>query len=316
MSERDLNNTVTPNPKLAIDYCGIKMKNPIIAASGTFGNGPEYAGYLDLSNEVGAISVKGLTPKGRHGNPGTRIAETPSGVLNCIGLENPGAEHFVREILPDLKKYDVPLLANMSAGTIDEFAWMAETLSVDGIAGLEVNVSCPNVECEGMAFGVDPKVVEAVTKAVRKVTDKPVIVKLSPNVTDIVEIAKAVEAGGGNGVSLINTLLGMAIDIYHRKPVLGNTYGGLSGPAVKPVALRMVHQVYKGVTIPIIGLGGIMTGTDAIEFMMAGAQAVQVGTATMVDPTAISHIARKMSEYVEQHNLNSITDIVGAVHQA
>ena len=196
MSERDLNNTVTPNPKLAIDYCGIKMKNPIIAASGTFGNGPEYAGYLDLSNEVGAISVKGLTPKGRHGNPGPRIAETPSGVLNCIGLENPGAEHFVTDILPELKKYDVPLLANMSAGTVEEFAWMAETLSVDGIAGLEVNVSCPNVESEGMAFGVDPKVVEQVTKAVRKVTDKPVIVKLSPNVTDIVEIAKAVEAGG------------------------------------------------------------------------------------------------------------------------
>ena len=376
MSERDLNNTVKPNPKLAINYCGIKMKNPIIAASGTFGNGPEYAGYLDLSNEVGAISVKGLTPKGRHGNPGTRIAETPSGVLNCIGLENPGAEHFVTHILPDLKKYDVPLLANMSAGTIDEFAWMAETLSVDGIAGLEVNVSCPNVECEGMAFGVDPKVVEQVTKAVRKVSDKPIIVKLSPNVTDIVEIAKAVEAGlevnvscpnvecegmafgvdpkvveqvtkavrkvsdkpiivklspnvtdiveiakaveagGGNGVSLINTLLGMAIDIHRRKPLLGNTYGGLSGPAVKPVALRMVHQVYKGVNIPIIGLGGIMTGTDAIEFMMAGAQAVQVGTATMVDPTAISRIAREMSDYVEQYNLNSITDIVGAVHQA
>ncbi|MDU2209641.1 MAG: dihydroorotate dehydrogenase [Veillonella sp.] len=269
MRERDLNNTVTPNPKLAIDYCGIKMKNPIIAASGTFGNGPEYAGYLDLSNEVGAISVKGLTPKGRHGNPGPRIAETPSGVLNCIGLENPGAEHFVTDILPELKKYDVPLLANMSAGTVEEFAW----------------------------------------------TDKPVIVKLSPNVTDIVEIAKAVEAGGGNGVSLINTLLGMAIDIHRRKPLLGNVYGGLSGPAVKPVALRMVHQVYKGVTIPIIGLGGIMSGTDAIEFMMAGAQAVQVGTATMVDPTAISRIAREMGDYVEQYNLNSITDIVGAVHQ-
>ena len=192
---------------------------------------------------------------------------------------------------------------------------MAETLSVDGIAGLEVNVSCPNVACEGMAFGVDPKVVEQVTKAVRKVTDKPVIVKLSPNVTDIVEIAKAVEAGGGNGVSLINTLLGMAIDIHRRKPLLGNIYGGLSGPAVKPVALRMVHQVYKSVNIPIIGLGGIMSGTDAIEFMMAGAQAVQVGTATMVDPTSISRIAREMGDYVEQYNLNSITDIVGAVHQ-
>lgn len=315
MSERDLNNTVTPNPKLAVNYCGIAMKNPIIAASGTFGNGPEYAGYLDLSNEVGAISIKGLTPKGRHGNPGPRIAETPSGVLNCIGLENPGAEYFVEHILPDLKTYDVPLLANVSAGSVSEFAWMAETLSVDGIAGIEVNVSCPNVECEGMAFGVNPQVVEEVTKAVRKVTDKPVIVKLSPNVTDIVEIAKAVEAGGGNGVSLINTLLGMAIDIYRRKPLLGNTYGGLSGPAIKPVALRMVHQVYKGVSIPIIGLGGIMTGTDAIEFMMAGASAVQVGTATMVNPNAISHIAKQMSDYVEQYDLTSINDIVGAVHQ-
>ena len=203
----------------------------------------------------------------------------------------------------------------MSAGTVEEFAWMAETLSVDGIAGLEVNVSCPNVACEGMAFGIDPKVVEQVTKAVRKVTDKPVIVKLSPNVTDIVEIAKAVEAGGGDGVSLINTILGMAIDIHRRKPVLGNIYGGLSGPAVKPVALRMVHQVYKGVNIPIMGLGGIMTGTDAVEFMMAGAQAVQVGVATMVDPTTISRIAREMGDYVEQYNLNSITDIVGAVHQ-
>ncbi|MDY5481969.1 MAG: dihydroorotate dehydrogenase [Veillonella caviae] len=315
MSERDLNNTVTPNPKLAIDYCGIKMKNPIIAASGTFGNGPEYAGYLDLSNEVGAISVKGLTLKGRHGNPGPRIAETPSGVLNCIGLENPGAEYFVEYILPDLKKYDVPLLVNVSAGSVVEFAWMAETLSVDGIAGIEVNVSCPNVECEGMAFGVDPKVVEDVTKAVRKVTNKPVIVKLSPNVTDIVEIAKAVEAGGGDGVSLINTLLGMAIDIHRRKPLLGNIYGGLSGPAVKPVALRMVHQVYKAVNIPIIGLGGIMSGTDAIEFMMAGASAVQVGTATMVDPEAIRYIGRQMAGYVEQYNLESINDIVGAVHQ-
>lgn len=316
MSERDLNNTVTPNPKLAIDYCGIKMKNPIIAASGTFGNGPEYAGYLDLSNEVGAISVKGLTPKGRHGNRGTRIAETPSGVLNCIGLENPGAEYFVTDILPDLKKYDVPLLANMSAAPLKNLrGWLRLYLQMV----LQVQKSTYLVQMQSVkvwAFGVDPKVVEQVTKAVRKVTDKPVIVKLSPNVTDIVEIAKAVEAGGGDGVSLINTILGMAIDIHRRQPVLGNIYGGLSGPAVKPVALRMVHQVYKGVNIPIMGLGGIMTGTDAIEFMMAGAQAVQVGVATMVDPTAISRIAREMSEYVEQYNLNSISDIVGAVHQA
>ena len=313
MSERDLQNTVAPNPKLAVDFCGIKMKNPIIAASGTFGNGPEYAGYLDLTNQVGAISVKGLTPKGRPGNYGTRIAETPSGVLNCIGLENPGAEHFVEHVLPTLTKYDVPLLANMSAGTIDEFAWMAETLSVPGMSGLEVNVSCPNVECEGMAFGMDPKVVEQVTKAVRKVTKLPVIVKLSPNVTDIAEIAKAVEAGGGDGVSLINTLLGMAINVHTRKPVLGNTYGGLSGPAVKPVALRMVYQVAKAVNIPIIGLGGIMTGTDAIEFMLAGASCVQVGTATMVDPTAIGRIASEMGEYVDQYNYASVSDVVGGL---
>ncbi len=311
MSEKDLNHTRECNPKLAVNFCGIPMKNPIIAASGTFGNGPEYAGFLDLSNEVGAISVKGLTPKGRHGNKGTRIAETPSGVLNCIGLENPGAEHFVSDVLPTLAKYDVPLLANMSASTVEEFAWMAEILSVPGISGLEVNVSCPNVECEGMAFGVNPKVVEEVTKAVRKETNLPVIVKLSPNVTDIVEIAKAVEAGGGDGVSLINTLLGMAINIHTRKPVLGNTYGGLSGPAVKPVALRMVNQVANAVNIPIIGLGGIMTGTDAIEFMLAGASCVQVGTATMVDPTAIGRIANEMGVYVDQYKLDSINDIVG-----
>ena len=213
--------------------------------------------------------------------------------------------------MPTLTKYDVPLLANMSAGTIDEFAWMAETLSVPGMSGLEVNVSCPNVECEGMAFGVDPKVVEQVTKAVRKVTKLPVIVKLSPNVTDIAEIAKAVEAGGGDGVSLINTLLGMAINVHTRKPVLGNTYGGLSGPAVKPVALRMVYQVAKAVNIPIIGLGGIMTGTDAIEFMLAGASCVQVGTATMVDPTAIGRIADQMTTYLDQYKYESVNDVVG-----
>ena len=313
MSEKDLNNTVKPSERLAVDFCGIKMKNPIVAASGTFGNGPEYAGYLDLSNEVGAISVKGLTPKGRNGNKGTRIAETPSGVLNCIGLENPGAEYFVEHILPDLKKYDVPLLANMSAGSVDEFAWMAETLSVDGIAGLEVNVSCPNVECEGMAFGVDPKVVEAVTKAVRAKTDKPVIIKLSPNVTDIAEIARACEAGGADGVSLINTLLGMAIEARTRRPILGNLYGGLSGPAVKPVALRMVHQVSQAVNIPIMGLGGIMTGTDAAEFMLAGADVVQVGVATMVDPTAIGRIARELDAYCQEQGVANVSELTGAL---
>ncbi len=313
MVERDLNHTVQAIDRLAIDYCGIKMKNPIIAASGTFGNGPEYAPYLDLSNEVGAISVKGLTPKGRNGNKGTRIAETPSGLLNSIGLENPGAEYFVAHILPDLQKYDVPLLANMSAGSVDEFAWMAETLTVDGIAGLEVNVSCPNVECEGMAFGVDPKVVERVTKAVRAKTNKPIIIKLSPNVTDIAEIARACEAGGADGISLINTLLGMAIDPRTRRPILGNIYGGFSGPAVKPVALRMVHQVSKAVKIPIIGLGGIMTGSDAAEFMLAGASAVQVGTATMIDPRAIGRIARELDCYCQEQGFESVSQLTGAL---
>ncbi len=235
--------------------------------------------------------------------------------VNAIGLQNPGIDTFVSRDIPFLKKYDTKIIVNVCGKSAKDYCEVVERLGNEPVDMLEINVSCPNVECEGMAFGIDPKVVEQVTKAVRKVTDKPVIVKLSPNVTDIVEIAKAVEAGGGDGVSLINTILGMAIDIHRRKPVLGNIYGGLSGPAVKPVALRMVHQVYKGVNIPIMGLGGIMTGTDAIEFMMAGAQAVQVGVATMVDPTAISRIAREMGDYVEQYNLNSITDIVGAVHQ-
>ncbi|MCF0119144.1 MAG: dihydroorotate dehydrogenase, partial [Limosilactobacillus mucosae] len=257
--------------------------------------------------------VKCLTPKGRKGNAGTRIAETSSGVLNCIGLENPGAEHFVSDILPGLTKYDVPLLANMSAGSVEEFAWMAETLSVEGISGLEVNVSCPNVKNEGLAFGVDPHVVEEVTKAVRAKTKLPIIIKLSPNVTDIAEIARACEAGGANGVSLINTLLGMAIDARTRRPILGNIYGGLSGPAVKPVALRMVHQVSKAVTIPIIGLGGIMTGTDAAEFMLAGASAVQVGTATMVDPRSIGRIARELDAYCESQGIQNVSELTGAL---
>lgn len=313
MSERDLNHTVEPMPRLAVDFCGIPMKNPIVAASGTFGNGPEYAGYLDLSNEVGAISVKGLTPQGRSGNAGVRIAETPSGILNSIGLENPGAEYFVEHILPDLKRFDVPIFANMSAGSVEEFAWMAETLSVEGISALEVNVSCPNVKNEGLAFGVDPKVVEEVTKAVRAKSHLPIIIKLSPNVTDIVAIAKACQAGGADGVSLINTLLGMAIDARSRRPVLGNVYGGLSGPAVKPVALRMVHQVAQAVDLPIIGLGGIMTGIDAAEFMLAGATAVQVGTATMVDPRSIGRIARELDAYCQSQALDRVSDLTGAL---
>ena len=303
----------TVDPKLAVEFCGISMKNPIVAASGTFGFGLEYDGYLDLNTEVGAISVKGLTPTARPGNAGVRIAETPSGVLNCIGLENPGAEAFVADILPNLKQYDVPIFANISGNTLEEYEYMAKTLTVEGIAALEVNISCPNVKCGGMAFGVQAESAAAVCKAVKGHTDLPVIMKLSPNVTDIVEIARAVEAAGADGISMINTLLGMSVDLRTRKPLLGNIYGGLSGPAVKPVALRLTHQVAQAIEIPIMGGGGIMTGEDALEFMLVGADIVSVGTATMVDPRAIGIIASEMSAYCESQHIDHVSNLVGGI---
>ena len=303
----------TVDPKLAVEFCGISMKNPIVAASGTFGFGLEYDGYLDLDTEVGAISVKGLTPTTRPGNAGVRIAETPSGVLNCIGLENPGAEAFVADILPNLKQYDVPIFANISGNTLEEYEYMAKTLTVEGVAALEVNISCPNVKCGGMAFGVQADSAAAVCKAVKGHTDLPVIMKLSPNVTDIVEIARAVETAGADGISMINTLLGMSVDLRTRKPLLGNIYGGLSGPAVKPVALRLTHQVAQAIEIPIMGGGGIMTGEDALEFMLVGADIVSVGTATMVDPRAIGIIASEMSAYCESQHIEHVSNLVGGI---
>ena len=303
----------TVDPRLAVEFCGISMKNPIVAASGTFGFGLEYDGYLDLNTEVGAISVKGLTPTARPGNAGVRIAETPSGVLNCIGLENPGAEAFVADILPTLAQYDVPIFANISGNTLEEYEFMAKTLTVEGVAALEVNISCPNVKCGGMAFGVQAESAAAVCKAVKSHTDLPVIMKLSPNVTDIVEIARAVEAAGADGISMINTLLGMSVDLRTRKPLLGNIYGGLSGPAVKPVALRLTHQVAKAIDIPIMGGGGIMTGEDALEFMVVGADIVSVGTATMVDPRAIGIIASEMSAYCESQHIDHVSQLVGSI---
>lgn len=296
--------------RLAVEFCGIKMKNPIVAASGTFGFGMEYDGYVDLSTQVGAISVKGLTPEPRVGNKGTRIAETPSGVLNCIGLENPGAETFVREILPELAQYDVPILANISGSCVEDYGYMAQTLSVSGVAGLEVNISCPNVKNGCMAFGVMADSAAAVCRMVKENTDLPVIMKLSPNVTNIVEIAQAVEAAGADGISMINTLLGMAVDLRTRRPVLGNIYGGLSGPAVKPVALRLVHQVAQAVDLPIMGMGGIMTGTDALEFMLVGSDIVSVGTASMVDPRAIAMIAKEMDAYLVANQIAHVSDLV------
>lgn len=295
---------------LAVTVAGIHMKTPVIAASGTFGFGLEYKDFIDL-NEIGAIAVKGLTLEARSGNQGRRIAETPSGMLNSIGLENPGVDAFLATILPQLKQYDVPVIANISGNTVEEYALMAKKLTVAGVAGLEVNISCPNVKNGCLAFGVDPESAALVTRAVKNNTSLPVIVKLSPNVTDIVTVAKAVEAAGADAVSLINTLLGMAIDIHSWRPVLGNVVGGLSGPAVKPVALRMVWQVAKAVTVPVIGMGGIMTAEDALEFMVAGAAAVSVGTASLVNPRAAADIAQGMQEYLQKKNLQHINDIVG-----
>lgn len=298
---------------LAVDFCGIPLPTPIIAASGTFGFGTEYEDYVDL-NRIGGIALKGLTREPRAGNSGVRIAETAGGILNCIGLENPGVDVFVEHILPELRaRTSAPLIANISGNTVDDYAYMAQRLNVDGIAALEVNISCPNVRNGCLAFGVDADAAAAVTHAVKAHAAQPVIVKLSPNVTDITVIAQAVEAAGADAVSLINTLLGMAIDTERRVPLLGNVTGGLSGPCVKPIALRLVWQVAQTVRIPICGMGGIMTGTDAIEFMMAGADCVSVGTATIVDPTSVERIAGEMAQWCAAHGVNDIREIVGTL---
>lgn len=288
------------------------MKTPVMGASGTFGFGVEYSDFLDLS-EIGAVISKGITPLPRAGNPGVRVAETPSGMLNCIGLENPGLDVFKRDILPKTRHMGAPLIVNISAGSAEEYGRLAEALDVDGVAGLEVNISCPNVKEGGIVFGTDPRAAAAVTEQVRTHTKKPVIVKLSPNVTDITVMAKAVEAAGADAVSLINTLTGMVIDIHSRRPLLGNITGGLSGPAVKPIALRMVWQTAKAVQIPVLGLGGIACWQDAIEFMLAGASAVAVGAYNFVNPRAVQEIAEGMAQYCEEKGIRHITDIVGAL---
>ena len=297
---------------MTVEFCGIKMKSPIIAASGTFGYGIEYKDYMDL-NQVGAISVKGLGLTPWTGNKGVRIAETASGVLNCIGLENPGVEKFLSYYLPRLKSYDVPIIANMVGRNVEEYGKTAKALTVPGVSALEVNISCPTVTNGGMAFGTDPKVAAQVTAEVKRNTTLPVIVKLSPNVTDITAVARAVEEAGADAISLINTLMGMAIDARTRRPVLGNVTGGLSGPAIKPVALRMVWQVRKAVHIPICGMGGIMTGTDAAEFMIAGADTVQVGTATLASPNAIPRITGELRKWCEANQVEDVNSIVNTL---
>lgn len=298
---------------LSVEIAGLKLHTPVIAASGTFGFGGQFLPYMDL-NKLGGISAKGLTLAPRQGNPAPRIAEIPGGILNSVGLQNPGVEAFIQDEIPWLKEYNTAIIANIAGNTVEDYCRMAERLNeVPEVAALEVNVSCPNVKHGGAAFGTIPSLVEEVTREVKKRYDKTVIIKLTPNVTSIAETAKAAEAGGADSVSLINTLLGMAIDIRTRRPILKNNTGGLSGPCVKPVAVRMVSDVYHAVNIPIIGMGGIMTGEDAIEFFLAGASAVMVGTANLVNPDACVHITDEIEAYLKQYGYNSVKEIVGTL---
>lgn len=298
-----------------VTLSGIELSNPIIPASGTFGFGYEFAELYDI-NMLGTFSFKGTTKDARFGNPTPRIAETPSGMLNSVGLQNPGVDKVISEELPKLKKcFNKKVMANVSGFSVEDYAYTCEKLdSEEQIGWFEVNISCPNVHGGGLAFGTSAKNAEEVTKAVKKVTKKPVYIKLSPNVTDITEIAKACEAAGADGVSLINTLLGMRIDLKTKKPILANKMGGFSGAAIKPVALRMVYQVYDAVKIPIIGMGGITTAEDVIEMMLAGATAVQVGAANLIEPYACKNIIEDLPRVMEKYRINSLEEIIGGAH--
>ena len=302
------------NPDLTVKISSLTLKNPVMTASGTFGFGLEFANLLDLAS-LGAVVVKGITLTPRQGNPGPRIVETAAGMLNAIGLENPGVESFIKDILPKLLPHAVPIVVNISGNTLDEYGILAAKLNETGVSALEVNISCPNVKQGGLVFGTVPEQAAQVVAAVRANTRLPVIVKLSPNVTDIISIAKSVEAAGADAVSLINTLLGMAIDTARMKPVLGNVFGGLSGPAVKPVALRMVWQVSQAVGIPVIGMGGILSTEDALEFIMAGASAVAVGTGNFVNPQATAEIISGINSYCSKQEVN-LKDLVGMAWEA
>ncbi|MCD7976658.1 MAG: dihydroorotate dehydrogenase [Tannerellaceae bacterium] len=299
--------------ELKVNIGNLELKNPVMTASGTFGYGIEYSDFINIER-LGGIFVKGTTAEHREGNNYPRLAETPSGMLNAVGLQNKGADYFVEKIYPEIRDYDTHMIVNVSGSSIESYVECAEKIvQLDKIPAIELNISCPNVKEGGMAFGVTCQGAAEVVKAVRKVYPKVLIVKLSPNVTDIAEIAKAVEAEGADSVSLINTLLGMAINPETRKPVLSTITGGLSGPAVKPVALRMVWQTYKAVKIPIIGLGGISDWRDAVEFMLAGATAIQVGTYNFIDPTASIRIIDGLNDYCDRHGFNSVSELTGAL---
>jgi dihydroorotate dehydrogenase (NAD+) catalytic subunit len=295
---------------LSLDIGGLNLKNPVIAASGTFGFGREHSLFIDL-NKIGGISVKGLTLEPRPGNKPPRIAETPAGMLNSIGLENPGVRTFVEKEIPFLRTFSTAIIANIAGNTVEEYCEMARILSDADIDAIELNVSCPNVKAGCVAFGNTPSGIAEITSKVRKFCKKPLIVKLTPNVSSIVEIAAAAEESGADALSLINTLLGMAIDIETRRPVLANNTGGLSGPALKPVAVRMVYEVSQAVKIPIIGMGGISSGSDAVEFMLAGAAAVMVGTAGLVYPDVFIRVIEGIKEYMVKNNMSSVDDLTG-----
>lgn len=297
---------------LSVNIAGLKLKNPVIAASGTFGFGREFSEFFDL-NLLGGISVKGLTLEPRKGNAPPRIAETPAGILNSVGLQNPGVHAFIRDEIPFLRRFDTCIIANVAGNTVDDYCRMAEILSDADIDAIELNVSCPNVKEGCLMFGSTADGIYKVTSAVRKVCRKTLIVKLSPNVTDIAEMARAGEAAGADCISLINTILGMAIDINTRRPILGNVMGGLSGPAVKPIAVRMVYQVSKAVKIPVIGMGGISNADDAVEFLLAGASAVMIGTAGFVNPCVWAETIDGIKLYMEKHGFGKISDITGAL---
>ncbi|WP_088105030.1 dihydroorotate dehydrogenase [Halalkalibacter urbisdiaboli] len=302
--------------RLAIELPGLKMKNPIMPASGCFGFGKEYAEFFDLS-ELGAIAIKAATAEPRYGNPTPRVAETKAGMLNAIGLQNPGLEKIVSNELAWLEKYDVPIIANVAGSEVEDYIEVAEKISkAKNVHALELNISCPNVKKGGIAFGTIPEVAADLTREVKRVSSVPVYVKLSPNVADIVGMAKAVEKAGADGLSMINTLLGMRIDLKSRKPILANHYGGLSGPAIKPVAIRMIHQVSQVVDIPIIGMGGVQTVEDVIEFFLAGASAVAVGTANFVDPYVCPSLIEKLPAMLDEMQVDHISELIGGSWRA
>lgn len=298
---------------LNVNINQLKLSNPVMTASGTFGYGIEFSDFVDLE-KIGGIIVKGTTLNHREGNPYPRMAETPSGMLNAVGLQNKGVEYFINNIYPLIKDIHTNMIVNVSGSDIESYIKTAEAINeLEHIPAIELNISCPNVKQGGMAFGVTAKGANEVVKAVRNIYKKTLIVKLSPNVTDITEIARAVEDAGADSVSLINTLLGMAIDAEHRRPILSTITGGMSGAAVKPIALRMVWQVAKAVQIPVIGLGGIMCAKDAIEFLLAGATAIQIGTANFIDPTITVKVADGINEYLDRHGYKSVKEIIGAL---